>query len=603
MPDNTIAQIKQKLMELHDGDEQQLSVVFSEKDRVIVEAPAGYGKTTTMISRIAYLFATEQIPNPKRILGLTFSVNAALKVKRDVAEKLPSLIRMQNNPRLIVEKAVITNYHGFCKMVLKKYGHLLNTILRKDVNDFSAIGDNEIQKTADINRLLSQDDYRIIDCIETDIKQAVFPKDYSDYNSLIIEKLLPKGYITHNAVILFTLEILLKFPEVRKFYQHFFSLMIVDEFQDTNIIAWELIKLLITEETKLLFLGDSLQRIYGFIGAIPDIIKMATEEYHMTAIPLTKNYRFNDNNGMLLLDKNIRRNAQYGFNTCIANEEVAPLKAFWGNSPQDEATQIVEKIKKIIESEPKEKIAILCRSRNKNFDLIEQLLNENSINYFYGVFKDDDPKYVAFHKDCFTKFSNRFGKNKRITVLSLQNFVDEIKNKYSDEEDVIYQSLTRLLEALIKKVSADYSALSVEDRYIYILDIFENRQLKQAMEYIDASIILTTVHGAKGLEWDYVFLPDLERWVFPGGSVCSKCLNKFSLCSMHKCKLPDKINDDFNNAVLDELSVFYVGVTRAKKQVFVSASKKRIKNSGDLTPSDFSCFVNLSGIKLVNAKE
>ena len=279
------------------------------------------------------------------------------------------------------------------------------------------------------------------------------------------------------------------------------------------------------------------------------------------------------------------------------------MKAFWGNSPQDEATQIVEKIKKIIESEPKEKIAILCRSRNKNFDLIEQLLNENSINYFYGVFKDDDPKYVAFHKDCFTKFSNRFGKNKRITVLSLQNFVDEIKNKYSDEEDVIYQSLTRLLEALIKKVSADYSALSVEDRYIYILDIFENRQLKQAMEYIDASIILTTVHGAKGLEWDYVFLPDLERWVFPGGSVCSKCLNKFSLCSMHKCKLPDKINDDFNNAVLDELSVFYVGVTRAKKQVFVSASKKRIKNSGDLTPSDFSCFVNLSGIKLVNAKE
>ena len=72
---------------------------------------------------------------------------------------------------------------------------------------------------------------------------------------------------------------------------------------------------------------------------------------------------------------------------------------------------------------------------------------------------------------------------------------------------------------------------------------------------------------------------------------------------MHKCKLPDKINDDFNNAGLDELSVFYVGVTRAKKQVFVSASKKRIKNSGDLTPSDFSCFVNLSGIKLVNAKE
>ena len=471
MPENTIAQIKQKLTELHDGDEQQLSVVFSEKDRIIVEAPAGYGKTTTMISRIAYLFATEQIPNPKRILGLTFSVNAALKVKRDVAEKLPSLIRMQNNPRLIVEKAVITNYHGFCKIILKKYGYLLNTILRKDVNDFTAIGDNEIQKIAEINGLLSQDDYRLINCIETDIIQAVFPKEYLDYNSLIIEKLLPKGYITHNAVILFTVAIFLQFPEVRTFYQHFFSLMIIDEFQDTNIIAWELIKLLITEKTKLLFLGDSLQRIYGFIGAIPDIIRIATEEYQMNAIPLTKNYRFNNNIGMLLLDKNIRRNAQDGFNFCIANEDVAPLKAFWGTSPQDEASQIVEMIQKILESEPEEKIAILCRSRNKNFDLIEQLLNEKSINYFYGVFKDDDPKYVAFHKDCLIKFSNRFGKNKRITVLSLQNFVDEIKESYSDK-DVIYQSLARLLEALIKKVSIDYSALSVEDRYNYILDRF-----------------------------------------------------------------------------------------------------------------------------------
>ena len=603
MPDNTIAQIKQKLTELHDGDEQQLSVVFSEKDRVIVEAPAGYGKTTTMISRIAYLFATEQIPNPKRILGLTFSVNAALKVKRDVAEKLPSLIRMQNNPRLIVEKAVITNYHGFCKMILKKYGYLLNTILRRDVNDFTAIGDSEIKNTAEINGLISQDNYRIINCIETEIKQAVFPEDYSGYNSLIVEKLLPKGYITHNAVILFTLEILLKFPEVRKFYQHFFSLMIVDEFQDTNIIAWELIKLLITEKTKLLFLGDSLQRIYGFIGAIPDIIKIATEEYHMTAIPLTKNYRFNDNNGMLLLDKNIRRNAQYGFNTCIADEEVAPLKAFWGNSPQDEATQIVEKIKKIIESEPKEKIAILCRSRNKNFDLIEQLLNENSINYFYGVFKDDDPKYVAFHKDCFTKFSNRFGKNKRITVLSLQNFVDEIKNKYSDEEDVIYQSLTRLLEALIKKVSVDYSALSVEDRYNYILDIFENRQLKQAMEYVDVNIILTTIHGAKGLEWAYVFLPDLERWIFPGYPICKICNNRNLKCDKSKCKLPDNIDKSFENSMIDELSVFYVGVTRARKQVFVSASQSRVSYKNEIIPSVFSCFANLSGIKLVNAKE
>ena len=55
-----------------------------------------------------------------------------------------------------------------------------------------------------------------------------------------------------------------------------------------------------------------------------------------------------------------------------------------------------------------------------------------------------------------------------------------------------------------------------EDKYTLLLDIFENRQLKQAMEYVESQVILSTVHGAKGLEWDYVILGDIERWVFPG---------------------------------------------------------------------------------------
>lgn len=68
----TLAEIKEKIVAQHEGDEKQLEVIFSDNPRLIVEAPAGYGKTTTMISRIAYLFAVGKIPNPKRILGLTF---------------------------------------------------------------------------------------------------------------------------------------------------------------------------------------------------------------------------------------------------------------------------------------------------------------------------------------------------------------------------------------------------------------------------------------------------------------------------------------------------------------------------------------------------
>ena len=89
MPNPNLADIRDKISAQHEGDERQLEVIFSDSPRIIVEAPAGYGKTTTMISRIAYLFATGRIPNPKRILGLTFSVNAALKVilGKDVHQK------------------------------------------------------------------------------------------------------------------------------------------------------------------------------------------------------------------------------------------------------------------------------------------------------------------------------------------------------------------------------------------------------------------------------------------------------------------------------------------------------------------------------------
>jgi DNA helicase-2/ATP-dependent DNA helicase PcrA len=95
--------IKAKIERIHEGDARQLEVIFSESPRLIVEAPAGYGKTTTMISGLVFV-CFGGIPNPKRILGLTFSVNAALKVKRDVAEKLPVLLGSQNSPVALGEK-------------------------------------------------------------------------------------------------------------------------------------------------------------------------------------------------------------------------------------------------------------------------------------------------------------------------------------------------------------------------------------------------------------------------------------------------------------------------------------------------------------------
>lgn len=598
-----IDELKNLIAHQHEGDKKQLEVIFSEAPRVIVEAPAGYGKTTTMISRIAYLFATGSIPNPKRILGLTFSVNAALKVKREISEKLPALINAKNNPTVVSEKATVTNYHGFCKFVLKKYGYLLCDALRKDINLFKAIGDNEISKYSEVACLLTQKEFQIIENIEFQIKSGKFPtqENLQNYNEIVSRKLLPIDYITHNAIILLTIELFQKFSQVKFFYQHYYPLIIVDEFQDTNSIAWELLNQLISEQTQLLFLGDPLQRIYGFIGAIPNIMNIATDQYDMELITLNQNYRFRYNAEMLKLDANIRANAQSEF-SYIAKDNIAELSAFWGNNQEDEASQIADKIDYLLEENQSAKIAILCRGRNSNSSVIESVLSDRGISYFYGMFTDEDSDYIDFHIKCQDMFMSKFGNRKSINKQSLISFVNSVSKAYSTSVNKTTSSLISLLEALVEKVSIDYATISPEDKYSLLIDIFENKQLKQAMEYINTNVIFTTIHGAKGLEWEYVFLPDTEQFLFPNYYTCKDCPNIYSSPIKSKCVLPASIGEKFKSQLLDEISVFYVGVTRARKQVFVSASAYRYNSSGESKKSIFSCMVNLQGIKLIDAK-
>ena len=111
-------------------------------------------------------------------------------------------------------------------------------------------------------------------------------------------------------------------------------------------------------------------------------------------------------------------------------------------------------------------------------------------------------------------------------------------------------------------------------------------------------MILSTVHGAKGLEWDYVFIIDLEIWGMPGYFICKDCGNRYDKTAATRCRFPDVSNAKFKEKMLDELSVFYVATTRARKQVFVSASQNRANGKS----GKYSCFASLPGIKLVDAR-
>ncbi|MFM7407880.1 MAG: 3'-5' exonuclease [Cuspidothrix sp.] len=125
-----------------------------------------------------------------------------------------------------------------------------------------------------------------------------------------------------------------------------------------------------------------------------------------------------------------------------------------------------------------------------------------------------------------------------------------------------------------------------------IRDTFENRNLKQNMEYVDENVIISTIHGAKGLEWDYVFMPDMEQYSMPNWyGLCGACQNKRD-CSF-------TINSNNEKGFLEELSVFYVGVTRARKQIFFSASKTRLNSHENAQNANLSCLLKLPGITLI----
>lgn len=590
-----IESIKDKIEKIHNGDRRQLDVIYSSEKRIIVEAPAGYGKTATMVSRVAYLYSIGAIPNPKKVLALTFSVNAALKIKRDIAEKLPLLIGEKNNPVVVADKVTATNYHGFCKCVIKKYGKILTPLLCRDVNMFLAIDEYSLDKY-DKLRSMDKSDCEFLISIGMKIKNSIMPEteEIEKYNRIVTKNLLPYDIITHTAILFYTIELFAKNKDVKSFYKSYYPLIVVDEFQDTNCISWKLITQLISDNSQILLLGDSLQRIYGFIGAVPDIMSKACIQLSAKKIVLTKNYRFKDNQEMLKLDSNIRANAEFKFSPNITDD--AKLETLWALNQKSEANKVIAKINELNKSNNRGKTAILFRGRGENSEVFEEEFTKNNINFFYGMFTDEDEEYNDFHRFCQMEFIKRFSELKTIGKKSLDSYVKYIRQSYRKKNSKMSGSLLELLRAFIKKVAVDYSDLSAEDKYQLILDSFENKQLKQAMEYVEADIIFATIHGAKGLEWPYVFLVDFEKWGVPNYFTCKDCVNKFSTPIRAACPLPSSEAMDIEG-MLDELSVFYVAITRAKKQVYVSASAKRANNKDGC----LSCMSRLPGIVLNNA--
>lgn len=597
MFEHNLSGIQDAIAQAHSDDKEQLEAIFSDAERLIVEAPAGYGKTKTMISKIAYILASGRLPNPKKILALTFGVNAAYKIKKDVSEQLPKLLESgQFNPVRINERVFISNYHGFCRHVLKLYGYLIHENLR-NIETIRSIDDSDIDTVTKLDVGLVYEDAKelsdLCDAIK-DVRERYINDNWRSYLRKVTSHLIPNNLITYNSIILFTLQLFHDYPKLLEFYHRYFPIVIVDEFQDTNVINYALLRRLISDQTKAVLIGDPLQRIYGFIGAIPNLMEIAKEEFQMQEIRLKENYRFKDNPGMMLLDKNIRLNAENPSNPNISQNTTINLEIF--KDQPEEAEWVEKKIQDISEQDSSKKMAILVRGRSQNVLAIIDSLENGGVDYFYGLYTDEDPPYIDFHWKCLNIFTQHIKDNDRITKHNMKRFHIKVQRAFKEQNTPIIQSLLDLLKIFLDRLTEQYYFLTNEDKIIFILDTFENRALKQQMEYVEKNVILSTVHGAKGLEWDYVILPDMEQYVFPNYfSLCGKCNFRHNTIHNGFCKLV--YDKGIERLLLEELSVFYVSVTRAKKEVCFSSSERRIHYSGDERNTFVSCLLSLPGIE------
>lgn len=136
------------------------------------------------------------------------------------------------------------------------------------------------------------------------------------------------------------------------------------------------------------------------------------------------------------------------------------------------------------------------------------------------------------------------------------------------------------------------------ERFDYIVSIFSEGSLRRFSDFLVADISMMTIHSAKGLGWDIVFIPGVTRFDWPG-VICSRC-ERAGMCSRsaHGCRIVDA--KKMPDRLIEEIGLLYVGVTRARKAVYVSTSMQRRTNNGNYQVACPSCLMSLPGIESVS---
>jgi DNA helicase II / ATP-dependent DNA helicase PcrA len=371
---------------LHNLNPEQLAAVTLPAQPALILAGAGSGKTRVLTTRIAWLIQTGQV-SPAGVLAVTFTNKAAKEMTARLSAMLPINTRGM----------WIGTFHGLCNRLLR--AHYRDAALPQTFQ----ILDSQDQLSA-IKRLLkglNVDDEKypprnLMYFINGAKDQGLRAKDVEandDYNRKFVElyelydqQCQREGVVDFAELLLRTYELLTRNQPLREHYQSRFRHILVDEFQDTNNLQYNWLKLMAGSHNAVFAVGDDDQSIYAFRGAnVGNMIAFEREFHVQNLIKLEQNYRSHGHildtantliaNNSKRLGKNLRTDAGHG-------EQVRIYEA---SSDIQEAQWVIEQAKSLIsEGAARSEIAILYRS-NAQSRVIEHTLFSAGIPYrVYG---------------------------------------------------------------------------------------------------------------------------------------------------------------------------------------------------------------------------
>ena len=600
-------------------NEEQYSAMLATDGPVLVSAGAGSGKTRLLTYRIAYLITEKHVP-AQNILAITFTNKAAAEMRERIQ-------KVAENGEFVT----VCTFHSFCARMLRSYASFVPGY--KD--NFSIFSDTETNKIfKELFKSMGIDDETTkcnfkhnISTIKNDnmsIEEFVkiysyshdidkFEKFYRDYQS----ELKKNNAMDFDDLLVNFYNLIKTNPAILDSIQNRYTYFSVDEFQDTNKLQYDIIKLLASKTRNLLIVGDEDQSIYGWRGANIDNIFNFTRDYPEARVfKLEQNYRSTKKileraNQIIKNNKNRLDKKLY-----TTNDDGTDVYYYQAGNESDEADFVVRNI--IMQHEagtPYHEMAILMRLNALSRAFEEKLLAYNIPHIMYNGFKFFERAEIKSVLSYLTAIVNpsddvsfqriiNFPKRgigdtsiEKLNEIALKNHIHLKDVVMNYESEILSKPLKDKLGAL-KSVLVDLESkindMGMYDYFTYLLertgilksfdqeneqeyerflnvnslansvrefeennegativDYLESVTLSSAMDSDDGKgIVIATVHGAKGLEFDTVFIVGCEEKIFP-------------------------INRDDDGDMEEERRLMYVAITRAKKDLFLTSAASR----------------------------